>query len=264
MERTLDQQPRSGLSKFLQRLLHRSALTSVEQQAVLGLTGNEEHCRAHYDIVSPGQTVDSACLVVQGLVARYDQMLDGQRQITSFYIAGDMCDLHSVVAPTASWSITAISHAAIMRVPHSQLRELCLTYPAIALAFWRDGTVDASVFAKWVGNLGRKDAKARIAHVLCEMGIRSESAGLGTRTSYEFQATQEQLADATGVTTVHVNRTLQEIRGEGLLTFKNGSVEVAHWDALVSVAEFDGGYLMLDGPPHRIATTSETQPTFVD
>jgi CRP-like cAMP-binding protein len=141
-----------------------------------------------------------------------------------------------------------------MRVPHEQLRELCLTYPAVAVAFWRDGTVDASVFAKWVGNLGRKNAKARIAHLFCEMAVRSESAGLGTRTSFELHATQEQLGDAAGLTPVHVNRTLQEIRGEGLLMFKNGRVDIVDWDTLVSVAEFDPGYLMLGGPPHRIGT----------
>ena len=244
------------VSLFLKRLLVRSALTAGEQQAIIGLAGETRRYRAHTDIVSPGELVDRACLVSQGLVARFDQMLDGERQITSFYIPGDMCDLHSVVAPKASWSISALSPATVIHIPHSQLGELCLAYPAIGLAFWRDGTVDASLFAKWIGNLGRKDAKARIAHIMCEMGMRMESAGLGSRTCYDLPATQQQLADAAGLTTVHVNRTLQDIRAQGLLEFVNQRVEIGSWEKLAQVAEFDPGYLMLDDPPHRIAPIS--------
>jgi len=249
----LESPERSAVALFLKRLLLRSALSPDEQRAVLGLTGEQQRVATHMDIVSPGETVETACLVARGLVARYDQMLDGQRQITSFYIPGDMCDLHSVVVPKASWSITAVSSVHVVRVPHRQLRELCIRYPALAIAFWRDGTVDASVFAKWVGNLGRKNAKARIAHVMCEMGLRMEAAGLGTRTSFELPVTQEQLAEATGITAVHVNRTLQEIRGDGLLSFRGGRVEISDWDALARVAEFEPGYLMLEGPPQRLA-----------
>ena len=241
----------SPVSMFLKRLLLRSALTIDEQRAIMSLTGAEYRYRARLDIVAPGERVGSACLISRGLVGRYDQMLDGQRQITSFYIPGDMCALHSVVAPKASWSITALSPATVIRIPHHQLRELCLEYPAISLAFWRDGTVDASIFAKWVGNLGRKDAKARIAHIMCEMGTRLEAAGLGSRTDFGLPLTQEHLADAAGITAVHANRTLQEIRGQGLLRFGSRHVEVPSWERLVELAEFDAAYLMLGEPPHR-------------
>jgi len=254
MTESILQQPNDyAISLFLKRLLIRSALTGEEQRAILSLTGETQRFGTHFDIVLPGHTVEGACLVAKGLVARYDQMLDGQRQITSFYIPGDMCDLHSVVAPKASWSITAVSPVTIVRVPHRQLIDRCIHYPGIAIGFWRDGTADASVFAKWVGNLGRKNAKARIAHVMCEMGMRNEAAGLGERTSYELPTTQEQLGEATGMTTVHVNRSLQEIRREGLLNFRSGRVEIHDWDALTHIAEFDPSYLMLDGPPHRVA-----------
>jgi len=106
-----------------------------------------------------------------------------------------------VVVPKASWSVTAVDHVSVVRIPHAQLRELCLNYPAIALAFWRDGTVDASIFAKWVGNIGRRNAKARIAHIICEMALRSEAAGLGERTGFQPNVTQEQLAEASGLFT---------------------------------------------------------------
>ena len=250
-----------ALTLFLQRLLLRSPLNREEQEAILSLSGEKQRYGSRRDIVSPGQTVQSACLVARGLVARYDQMRSGLRQVTSYYISGDMCDLHSVVVPQASWSISAVDNATVIRIPHSQLRELCLTYPAIALAFWRDGTVDASIFAKWVGNIGRRNAKARIAHIMCEMGLRSEAARLGERTSFELNATQEQLAEATGLTAVHVNRTLQEIRKEGLLSFSKGHVEIADWGALEATAEFDPAYLLLDQPQPRIAQPTRSSET---
>jgi CRP-like cAMP-binding protein len=248
----MDRQPEPTLSLFLKRLLRRSDLNAQEQRAILSLTGVTHRHRPNEDIVSPGERVDSACLVAKGLVARYDQRLDGRRQITSFYIAGDMCDLHSLVAPKASWSITSVIEATVIRVPHTQLGRLCVEYPALALAFWRDCTVDASIFTTWEGNLGRKSAKERLTHLFCEMGLRMEAAGLGTRQAYEFRATQERLSEATGLTAVHVNRTLQHIRAEGLVKFDRGFVEIPDWNALAAIAEFDPGFLMLDGPQKRI------------
>lgn len=177
-------------------------------------------------------------------MGRFDQMLDGTRQVTSFYLAGDMCDLHSVVVPKATWSITALSDAVVLRVPHAQLIALCNQSPRIALAFWRDGTVDASIFSKWIGNLGRKSSIARLSHIFCEMGVRSEAAGLGHRMSYDLPITQSQIGDAAGITPVHVNRTLQEIRARSLLTFDRGRVIISDWVALSEIAEFDPDYLM--------------------
>jgi len=240
------------LARFLHRLRLRSVLTSEEQEAVSNLVGETRSFRPSEDIVSPGERVEHACLVARGLAGRFDQMLDGERQVTSFYISGDMCDLHSVVAPRASWSITALGPVTAVMIPHRQLRELCVRYPSVAVAFWRDGTVDASIFAKWVGNLGRKDAKARIAHIFCEMGVRSEAAGLGSKTSFELPLTQDRLSDAAGLTTVHVNRTLQQMKREALLQFKNRHVDIPDWQALALIAEFDPAYLLLEGPPHRV------------
>ena len=240
-----------ALERFLKRLLQRSELTADEQRAILKLKGQTQRIAARSDIVSPGQRMRSSCLVVRGLVARFDQMRDGQRQITAFHIAGDMCDLHSLVVPSANWAITAVSDVTVAHIPHGELQQLATRYPAIAMAFWRDGTVDSLVLAKWIGNLGRKDALARVAHVVCEMGLRMEMAGLGSRTAFDLLATQEQLADATGITPVHLNRMLQELRGRDLLTFRSGRVEILDWPSLVAAADFDPAYLLLDGRRER-------------
>lgn len=239
----------SALEKFLARLLRRSTLGAEEQQAILSLSHRTVQVQPRADIVSPGETVGHACLVAKGLVARFDQMRDGKRQIAAFHIPGDMCDLHSVVAPTAAWGMAALTAGTVLFIPHTELRKLATTYPHIAMAFWRDGTVDSSVLAKWVGNLGRQDARARLAHLLCEMGTRFELAGLGSRSCFVLDATQEQLADALGLTAVHVNRTMQGLRRDGLVTTRSHTVEVSDWSRLVQAADFDPVYLLIDSPP---------------
>ena len=236
----------SALSRFLNRLLSRSVLGKEERRAVLGLSGHASQVRANYDIVSPGETVEHACLIGHGLGARYDQMADGKRQLTAFHIDGDMCDLHSVVCPTAAWGLMALTTTTILHVPHGEIRALVETYPALAMAFWRDSTADASILAKWVGNVGRRDSRARMAHVLCEMGVRMERAGLGKRDAFWFDVSQQNLADALGLTAVHVNRTMQMLRSEGFIRTESRTFFVDDWARLCEVAEFDPAYLLLD------------------
>jgi CRP-like cAMP-binding protein len=233
------------LDLFLKRLLRRSELDTRERQAILRLAGQVRQIPARRDFVSPGEVTDHACLVVDGLIARFDQMSDGRRQIVSFYVPGDMSDLQSVAAPTPGWGLEALSTTTVLFVPHAQLRQIALDHPRIGLAFWRDTTVDASILAKWVGNLGRRQAGPRVAHLICETGVRMEQAGLGTRTKFSLPATQAQLADATGLTPVHLNRTLKALRPEGLLV-RGGTVRIADWDRLAAIAEFDPAYLLLD------------------
>lgn len=158
------------------------------------------------DIVVPGQITDSSCLIIRGLAGRFEQMRNGRRQATALHIAGDMCDLHSVMHPKASSSITALTDVAVVFVPHAALYQAAYENPEIAVAFWHDSIADASILAKWVGNLGRKDATARLAHLFCEMGVRMGQACLGEPCHYQLGITQVQLADAVGLTSVHVNR----------------------------------------------------------
>lgn len=240
-----------ALQKFLTRLLRRSPLSCQEQEAILQLPYRTSQIAPRTDIVSPGEQTGHACLVAKGLVARFDQLRDGKRQITSFYIAGDMCDLHSTVAPVAAWGMTALSPSTILFVPHAELGRLALEFPQIAVAFWRDGTADWTIMAKWLVNLGRQDARGRLAHLLCELGTRIEVAGLGNRTSFTLEATQEQLADALGLTAVHVNRTIQSLRREGLICTRSHLVEVLDWQGLAGAGDFDREYLLLDQPGNR-------------
>jgi CRP-like cAMP-binding protein len=234
---------RDGLEMFLRRLMRRFALTGEEQSAIRGLSGKVEKIAAGRDVVVPGENTGHSCLVVGGLMSRFDVLLDGRRQTVALHIPGDMCDLHSVPVPTSGWGLEALTASTLLFVPHEELRAL-VRDPALALAFWRDTTVDGSILAKWVANLGRKQAAPRLAHLFCEIGVRMEQAGLGSRSEFALPMTQAQLADVVGLTSVHLNRTLRALAHEGV-TFARKTVRIADWDSLAEMAEFDPTYLLL-------------------
>lgn len=235
--------PPEALRLFVNRLLLRSRLSEEEQAAILALPTRQEEVLAGDDLVVPGEKTGHSCLIAAGLMSRFDTMRDGRRQIVAFYLPGDMCDLHSVAVPTSGWGLEALTRSTVLLIPHEALREL-VADPNLALAFWRDTTADGSILAKWVGNLGRKQAIPRLAHLLCEMGVRTEKAGLGTRADFQLPITQSQLADAAGLTPVHLNRTLKALKAEGV-TFTGKRVAIADWDRIAAMAEFDPIYLLL-------------------
>ena len=250
---------RPELQRFLDRLTSRSVLSDEEQQAILNLPGRPEHVQSNRDFVQIGQRVDHACLISAGIVGRFGQNSEGKRQITAMHVAGDMADLHSVVQPTAPSALQALSIATIIRVPHAALRAVTGRYPALAEALWRDCMVDASILAQWVLNVGRRDAKERIAHLLCEMAVRLKVAPAKGEIIFPFSVTQTQLADATGLTPVHVNRTLQSLRREGLAEIAHHAVRISDWDALAAAGEFEPSYLQANIRPEqrlRIAQAS--------
>jgi CRP-like cAMP-binding protein len=242
----------SALQLFVSRLASRSALTEDEKIALLALNGHIKQVVAHADFIQQGQQVDHACLVVDGLVGRFGQNRDGARQITCLHIPGDMADLPSVVSPKAGWGLSALTSTTILRIPHADLRRVAATHPGIAEAFWRDCVADGSIFSEWVVNVGRRDAISRLAHVFCEMAIRYEQAGQGDRSTFPLPVTQTDLGDATGLTAVHVNRTLRDLREQSIVELRSGTVTVHDWDRLVKTGDFDAAFMLLDGPAPRI------------
>lgn len=246
----MDFQTQTDLQRFLDRLTSRSVLSEEEQRAILSLPRTVRQVRTNEDFVRLGEPVRTSCFVVDGLVGRFDQNSLGARQITALHIPGDMPDLHSVVQSTATSALQALSPTTILRVPHGALRAAAAEYPAIAEALWRDCMVDSMILAQWVVNVGRRDAKSRIAHLLCEMACRYQAEqGLG-KVVFNLPMTQAHLADATGLTPVHVNRMLQALREDGV-EFRRGTVYISDWHALVAVGDFDAGYLQADLEPEE-------------
>jgi len=241
---------RPDLQRFLDRLTSRSLLTREEQGAIINLSGYAEQVRSNRDFVRLGERTDHASLVVAGFVGRFDQNAEGVRQITALHVPGDMADLHSVVQPEATSALSALSTATIVRIPHEQFREAAAAYPALAEALWRDCMVDASILAQWVVNVGRRDARSRIAHLLCEVATRLGAAPAKGEIMFPFPVTQSQLADITGLTSVHVNRTLQGLRGDGLADIRHNAI-IYDWDSLAKVGDFDDDYLQTNVRPQK-------------
>ncbi len=235
----------TALARFLERLRLRSVLAPEEAEAILGLPGTVVVYGAHRDLVRMGDHIHVASLVLDGLAARFDANKRGERQITAVHIPGDMCDLHSIIFPVANWGIELLTKTTILKVPHAALRTIASQYPAVAAAFWRDTVVDAGILAKWVANMGRKDSRSRFAHLLCEIGSRMELAGVASRASFQLKMTQQNIADALGLTLVHVNRKIQELRSEGLIQTTKGEIRILDWPALAEIADFRYSYMQI-------------------
>ncbi len=251
----MDELQSAALQLFLKRLMSRSVLTDAEKNAVRGLRGRFVQVKAHTDFVGLGQQMDHACLIVDGLAGRFGQTREGARQITCLYIPGDMADLHSVVTSKAGWALGALTRTTILKVPHSSFRRLATKHPGLAESFWRDCVADGSIFSQWVVNVGRRDAFSRLAHLFCELAIRCEQAGKGDRRAFRLPITQAGLADATGLTSVHVNRTMRQLVSQSIVELQKGIMTIHDWNRLVSIGDFDPAYLLLDGPSPRLTDT---------
>ena len=242
----LAQARRDALGLFLTRVAARSTLTDAERQAVLDLPGDFAKVRTNQDLVKLGEVVNRTCLVVDGMMGRFGQTRDGQRQISALYIPGDMPDLHSFVLPRSSWALTGLANSTVMRIPHAAIDDLVLKYPALASAFWRDCVLDAASAVEWVLNIGRRDARARLAHLMCELASRYEQIGRLDGLSFPLSLTQTHLADALGLTPVHINRMLAQLRRANILHISGKVVHIDDWAGLISAGDFDAGYLHLD------------------
>jgi CRP-like cAMP-binding protein len=161
----------------------------------------------------------------------------------SFHIPGDILDLQHLLLSRADHNVQAITEITFATVSAAELKRLAQERPAVSEALWRDTLVDASVFREWVLNVGRRDAKARIAHMLCEFAARRDAAGLGSPERFELPMTQEQIADATGLTSVHVNRMLHELARDGVVVRDKREVEITDWTRMCRIADFDSAYL---------------------
>lgn len=238
----------SPFDVFLDKLTGRSVLGDAECHAILGLPGRPVQVRTNRDFVRLGEQVEHASLVVEGLVGCFGQNRDGARQITAIHIDGDMVNLNSVVAPGATSALQALTVSTVIQVPHAALHEMALRYPAIAEAFWRETVADAAILADWTVNVGRRDARSRTAHLLCEMVCRYDRGDNANGASFHFPVTQTHLADMLALTSVHVNRTLKGLKEDRVVQVSAREITVLDWDRLVEIGDFDPAYLQIGRP----------------
>ncbi|WP_311275235.1 Crp/Fnr family transcriptional regulator [Methylobacterium sp. WCS2018Hpa-22] len=239
----------SKSSHFLQPMVIKlesiSTLTEEERQAVETLPVRAQAFRADHDIVRDGETATQCCLILEGWACRYKIMGEGKRQIFSFHIGGDIPDLQSLHIPRMDHSLATMTDATVAFIPHEAMRDLTYRFPRLAAVLWRDTLVDAGIFRQWMACMGQRSAYEHLAHLFCELYLKQEAVGLAGEHRCSLPMTQADLGDATGVSSVHINRTLQEMRGNGLITLRSNTLVILAWDKLVRAAEFDETYLHL-------------------
>lgn len=231
------------LGALVRRWSRHTALSDDDKSALLSLPFTRLTYRKDAYLVREGQRTNECSLVLRGFAFRQKLLRDGTRQIISFHIPGEFVDLQNSLLGLADHNVQSLNRSEVATIPRIALLELADSRPAIRMAMWIDTLVDASVFREWVVNVGRRDSRGRIAHLLCELAVRMKGAGLDREGLFDFPITQEQMADATGLTSVHTNRTLQSLRKEGLIQLTAKSLNVLDWDALREVGDFDELYL---------------------
>ena len=232
------------LAPLIRRLESIAPVSDDERRAITALPIMVRELKADADIVRDHDRPSQCCAILEGFACRYKVLPEGRRQIMSFHIPGDIPDLQSLHLEIMDHSLATVVPTKVAFIPHEAVRTFLREQPRIADVFWRETLIDAAVFREWVVNVGRRDAYARIAHILCEIYVRLRAVGLVDGQAYQLPITQAELGDATGLSTVHVNRTLQELRGNSLIsTPKSGRVVIEDWDRLQEAGEFDATYL---------------------
>lgn len=220
-----------------------SSFDPEDSSAILELPFTRKKFQKEQYLVREGQEATECALILSGYAYRQKILRDGSRQIISIHIATEFVDLQNSLLGVADHSVQSLNQCEVAAISIRALLDLQDKRPAIQRAMWIETLIDSSVFREWVVNVGRRSSKARIAHLLCELAIRLEKIGGGHDGRFEFPLTQEQLADATGLTPVHTNRTLQSLRRDKLIQLTGRSLEILDWEGLCEVGGFDELYL---------------------
>ena len=237
----------AALNPLVRRFETIISLSEDEKKAILNLPVRVADLRADADIVREGDRPSQCCLLVEGFLCRYKYLSDGKRQIMAFYVPGDIPDLLSLHIDVMDHSLATIVASKVAFIPHDALGNLIDQNPRIGNAFWRDTLIDASTFREWIVSLGSRDAYSRIGHLICEMFLKLKAVGLTNGNSFNFPITQGEIGDATGLSTVHVNRSIMELRKEGLIILEKGRCTIPDLRRLEEAAKFDPTYLHLTG-----------------
>jgi CRP-like cAMP-binding protein len=235
--------PEHLLAPMVRKLNVREELDESDRNAILALPLSVRSVQAGQYLVWDGDKPQYTCLLVSGFACRHKLAGDGGRQIVSIHLRGDIIDLQNSLLGTADHNVQMLTAGEIAMIPIEAVRDLALRHPSVGMAMWYETLVEGSIFREWVLNIGRRDARTRIAHLLCELALRMESADLGEHINYELPITQEQLADSVALTSVHVNRTLMKLEEDGLITRRRRMITVIDWKQMIIVADFEPRYL---------------------
>ncbi len=234
------------IDKLLLRLSARDQLSDEEKQALRWAASDTREVPARQTLIRADVELNASILLLEGFMCRYKDLRDGSRQITQLHVPGDFVDLHSFTLKRLDHHVMAITPCRVAAFPHERLEAITAKFPHLTRLLWFATNVDASCHREWALSLGRRTSLERIAHIFCELYFRLRAVGLTDGYSYEFPLTQTELSEAKGITPVHVNRTLRELREQGLVDFRKGRVHLQNLDALIRIADFSPDYLYLE------------------
>jgi CRP-like cAMP-binding protein len=228
---------------MVRKLERRARLDDEDRDALLALPHHQRRVAVGAHLIRDGDTPDHCCLLLSGFAYRHKITGEGGRQVLSLHVAGDFVDLQNSLLEVSDHNVQMLTDGDVAFVPREAIKALALARPAIGVAMWVDTLVDSSIFREWVVNVGRRDARSRVCHILCEFSLRLEEAGLARNHRYELPMTQEQLADAVGLTSVHVNRVLRQLGEEGLIARHKRAIVIEDWARMRDVGDFNERYL---------------------
>jgi len=239
-----------NIDLFIRKLCARSHLSREEENALRGMRWGLRRFERHQVMVRPGQELTESMLLTAGFALRCKFTPEGTRQITEINIPGDFIDLHGFILKRLDHEITAASRCEIATVPHSELMRVTEEFTRLNRILWFQTLIDAAIHREWMLVLGKKRSRSRVAQLFCEMQARMAIIGLPSKEGYPLPFNQQDLADITGMTPVHLNRCLKELRDADLVTFRNGRVEFLDLNGLSREAQFVPEYL--HPGPHEI------------
>ncbi|MBW3560243.1 MAG: Crp/Fnr family transcriptional regulator [Proteobacteria bacterium] len=231
---------------LIRKMERRAVLTEADKAVLAELPLDPGFVGAKHDIVRQSGRPTKSTLLVSGMCARYHVFADGKRQFTQLHVPGDFVDLHSFLLTAMDHGVLALSDCEIASVPHEAIKRVTDTHPRLTRALWLDTLVDGAIHRQWLARMGRQSSAANLAHLICELCARLQFVGLGSSAGFDVPLRQEDVADLLGLSPVHVNRVLQELRTGGMVWWEHQHVRILDWDRLSAMAEFDLTYLQLE------------------
>ncbi len=237
------------IEAHLAKLRARSSVSADEEQAIRDSLGPVREVPPHTIVVRAGELLSESTLLIDGILGRYRDLRNGERQFTELHVAGDFADLHSFTLKRLDHDVIALTRCRLAPVAHDRLKDITERFPHLTRIYWFSTNLDAAIHREWAVSLGRRTALARIAHLLCELQARLAIVGLADESGFALDLSQAELAECVGLTPIHVNRTLRALRERELVIFRNQRVTFLDLAGLKKVAEFNPAYLYLGQQP---------------
>jgi CRP-like cAMP-binding protein len=230
---------------LLSRLERYGALEPLDRQRISELPLIVTNLTANQEIAHEGDKPSRCTVVLGGFLYTHKTVCGGRRQITSFALPGDVADLHALSLHSIDYNLSALGSAVVAFLPHAALKDVLDRSPRLAQALWRETFIEAAISREWITNVGRRESIVRVAHLVCELAARLQAVDLARDLCFTIPLTQAELGDACGITSVHANRVVQELRRLGLIEWDSRQVRILNWSGLARLGDFSRQYLRL-------------------